>query len=1275
MHREPLIGIVIQGVGSTTAKTGGECFWYSGARTRLPVFASSYSWTAALKSLPMAVDDVIDLATGKTSTSGFTFRLTLGRDMEHLQRFLWRASRGVGALTSALDSSSTTLNLNVPGLDGTPVYIGGETIVLGSYLAGQYSGCTRAYWSSDAQAHEDGSIVYTEIPEWVGREVQLLTRITDEPSEKRRWRGYIAKPPRTSDDGMTIELVCEGVLGVPEQTSVRRYAEDINAGRALWYEPRRGVLGELADLRGAPVTPTTAETPAGATTHVQVGTALVAVTAGADGVLPPVQFGSLDLLLGSQLEVPDVDEGTGRRVVDAPAWEVLVFQGVHPLDAVRALLGLDGPSLGETWRLDFPWIDGAALEALADARPWERVDHLILGWDGQEVPLWYAVQYVLLRPFGYQLGLTPDHTFVPMRMRTMSLADWNEARTNVVSPYRDGPQRRELVGAQVDELSVRLGSLPWRDGHTLRVKAPGIESRRAQLIGAQTRELDLRALSRYRLAEVEGSLLSHLIMNLRDQPAYTFALRDSEVSGADLTLGGRVAIANVGGIGHQLVLDGELVSLGDATDQPRLAGQIRARKFDLQRFRYEITVQFTNIDNPAGFIRERAPSALVESHDDGTGVITLKAGGFSTADGDWFSAGDEIQVRNRDGSVWSAAAPEVGSQTSLSLTVPAAAFGSNIPAGSVIRLASSASYANSLRYPAITDRPYTYLADANEEILRPGPELVPGDVYGAELGAGIGGETGRVLPSDWNGDAYRHLDSVALAAYQPHDVALMRGLDAALRYVERTGDPVTWTPLSGNAGTYAASSEDGIRTWATWAPGEIFACPWVVPKGCESVEVRLWHRGYIEQGTPIAALALRVSLDELASVRTNSAAADVSGNWICTVFTITLSAPPVDDLLSTLRISLDGLTRGDTTHSAHAYAVTPGPGQVLEAGPSVVDNPYADDAGTRPRQGTQDLLISASDESPNTPYDHLRRTDLSGNRGMWVRTPAQATELRELQLWPLPYVQIRSAEIRPVFQATDVGLERYDARQPVLGSDDILMRQRILARYRRPRALWVGPVGDRPAVEDNWPDNYHEAWLRPIQDGLGSWTTYVTGHGMTRGVRGTLRLYVDLLPLHYITSYSSGGDVEQLLGAATRAAWRFRVSVLQLANGVTAPSATIVGAERLLTLDHAPLDDAGASTALKCELIRAIKEAGGAYVYKEGMRYAEDQQFLTRLSFALPFELASPGLPIQVQLEGKMLSADNTEIEWKAGAPGPERQLDTLQAWVVGASVWEVSEP
>lgn len=111
--------------------------------------------------------------------------------------------------------------------------------------------------------------------------------------------------------------------------------------------------------------------------------------------------------------------------------------------------------------------------------------------------------------------------------------------------------------------------------------------------------------------------------------------------------------------------------------------------------------------------------------------------GSSTDDASHFEAGDEVSLWYLDGVPVSSEVRVVkltGDNGTRQIVELVSGF-SVIPDDTmVLRLARSSSYANTSRY-SFTARPFVFFADANGQLVEPGPVTVDGDPFGG--GSGI----------------------------------------------------------------------------------------------------------------------------------------------------------------------------------------------------------------------------------------------------------------------------------------------------------------------------------------------------------------------------------------------------------------------------------------------------------------------------------------------------------------------------------------------------------
>lgn len=138
-------------------------------------------------------------------------------------------------LSQPLSSSSASVYTATAGLDSTTVYIGGETITLGTYSTDRYITSTRGVNGSVARAHAGGQIGSTVPRHWQGRRVQLYAVMKDTGSEQVVGTFLMTRSPQFRNGAFELDFAgLESVLNRPVMTGwqeqeVREVDEDPTA--------------------------------------------------------------------------------------------------------------------------------------------------------------------------------------------------------------------------------------------------------------------------------------------------------------------------------------------------------------------------------------------------------------------------------------------------------------------------------------------------------------------------------------------------------------------------------------------------------------------------------------------------------------------------------------------------------------------------------------------------------------------------------------------------------------------------------------------------------------------------------------------------------------------------------------------------------------------------------------------------------------------------------------------------------------------------------------
>lgn len=718
-----LIGIHIEGIAGEDASSAG-LVWYYGRHT--PPAGVGYEWVPGLAQLPPGAPTSYDPVTGKWKTSAYTFRLNAS---DPIATRLLRTQVGSDVVVaSQMSALTTTLPTAGSGSFGVgPVFVGDETMRITSGSLGTYT-VERGAYGSTAQEHDAGVIITQHPAWWVPRAVTMLELDVETGVERAVWRGYLDRI-ETSADGTQIVLKCSEHLARQAQATTNREPLDLNAERNARVSRGR--------LDGGLVRSGSTWRVGAGRVAVQVGNAVVRCAQNSQGVILLLAQQS-ECLLGSVLGL-----GDEAAAYLEPCWELLVWDRLgdeaapglevsplqgqtyqfHPLYIARCLL--DG-TLGAHWALDSTAVDWSSFNEAINATPDLRIDRLILGWGGAAIKPFEEAER-LMRLFGFSAGLSEDGTYRVVRSSLLDLA--TVASAVEVSAYRDGPlQVLPPLSQGVSSVSAVVGALPWAPGRKVEVVSRG-GARRAQLIRERySVEYTASCLDRGRAQSVARQLASSAGIVHYDLPRVKARVAASS-EGASYDLGAWVKIASFGGLQNAWFVAADGSRVANLDGRVDVIGQIIGRRPDPSTGTSELELLLWAYRTNS-VVRERAPAALVKAVSGST--ITIQHV-FTSADGELFVPGDELQIVDRTGARRSVgAAPVVVSVTPTTIEF-AGSFGVALVSGDWIRLAPSHEYSNDARYPGYT-RPYVVLADSDDEIALPvgGPDEA--DRYGGGLG-------------------------------------------------------------------------------------------------------------------------------------------------------------------------------------------------------------------------------------------------------------------------------------------------------------------------------------------------------------------------------------------------------------------------------------------------------------------------------------------------------------------------------------------------------------
>lgn len=777
-------GVRIAGIGPADNKNRATVWATRGAARVISALglSATMDWRAdCLVTLPDTVERRVDPWASRYETSPMSFELDAASVGDVIPVQAWQP---VANLTSALATGIGTVRLNTDALGGQVVYVGDETLALGvgpSSLGGgvwEYT-VTRAYNESDQQEHPAGEPVFASPPAWIGRRVELVQLRSSDTGQQPRvmWSGFL-QDIRTAELGTRIVLECREIFDGLVDRQIGRGMRDLNeAGSITLNAYTQGSLAGVIDFESQIVKPWTATRKV----CVQIDDSLWVVTQATPGVLDMEQAvrvaGQLDnvrdelpdeALLGQYVPLarPVREVFVVSRELDELYGDVSVTRDLgalkyHPVAIAFALLTstaratalfdpLEYDVFAAGWGCDvWGWLDVEGWADMIAATPELAVDQLYPTWDGEPVAVIEALVEKLLRPYGFFLAITERGKLSIKRLISPTIRDLCEAATRQVPLIRpaSGGQFgwRYEIGSAVGEVTALVGGTPWaEEPSTVTVRLYGRAPRGAQLADPRIYTYDLSTRTRRLVASFgDGDAGDALALELIDKairaswalPRIELTAPDSKSVlstlsydlGAFVTLAGPLPPAPI-----WRLPTGELVDPTEEATSAHFLGQIMAARLNIPTQTWELELLLVAW-RTGSVARYRAPSALIESWDDGLLELEVYAdsyfGGEDT-DAAGFAVGDEVVFVEVDGEDSGEAVRTVTAVSDRYVTLDDATAGN--PSGLVMRLANSDVYSNTGSAADVTcsDRPWVYLADTADEIDRPDSEVEPADTYG-----------------------------------------------------------------------------------------------------------------------------------------------------------------------------------------------------------------------------------------------------------------------------------------------------------------------------------------------------------------------------------------------------------------------------------------------------------------------------------------------------------------------------------------------------------------
>lgn len=744
-------GLIVEGVGRPgTSDATIFAHDYSIDQER-PELLSAEVDRGVFVTIPRSVSTEINPIQGSYETSSFTFELLL--DDETSALFLRQATirDSIGVLDSSLEPGADNVFLNVSGHDGEVVYVGDETILLGSFDgdSGGYLNCTRGYHESPELHHPVGRRVYDRIPAWRRRLVELVTFEHQTRQWSSRWFGQIENI-NTANNGTILQIACRELFAGLSDAEINRSPVDLKTRGAVraYYDQALGMM-QAVGL----VTQTTSQVHKLSATHRPA----VCRVGDTPMMVPRVGFGMFFNkaepfgLFGEEAE----REGTG------PVQEILCVsksldqkyglisatsdlpQPYNPVAIAFALLTStrrETPDIGDRYdvlhhnfSIDlYPWLDVSAWHKAIEQAQDIEIDQLYMGWDGP-VHVLDTIINVLLRPYGFLVSVTQTGKLGIERIVSPDVSHLCAAEQNaleIISPAYGGEELawETALESTIDQVTAMVGKTPWSDGSSIVIQ-PGAESeRKSAQSDARVFDYDLQTLKRSSVAfygdgdagdEATNALISQALQGHYSSPRVSFTTFDSVPDGRTYDLGKYYSIGLGGPISKWFpTKDGTRVTLPSSEDDIAIqfAGMMVSRQFDLLDHTYNIKLLLT-AHRIGRIARLRAPNVRVQSSNPGSQTLILESGSLFGHDGhdyDLFREEDDFHLVHENGKLWAnsvkrSIANHSGEQWELDGWY--ASDPGLVEPKLFVRMADADEYSNTAHYEC-TNRPWTYLANA-----------------------------------------------------------------------------------------------------------------------------------------------------------------------------------------------------------------------------------------------------------------------------------------------------------------------------------------------------------------------------------------------------------------------------------------------------------------------------------------------------------------------------------------------------------------------------------
>lgn len=769
------IGLQIEGLGLVEADQYATVWQYESWR-HIKDVAKPDEWKEhTLKELPRGVSSSIDPFKREWANSAFVFRLPATQNV--MRTLMWQINEPFALLTADVGAADTTLGIDVPGLDGEVIFMGRETIRLGTYSSGEYIDCDRNWWSSSASEHSAGQPVFAGPPKLKDRQVWIVQVDLSTRTVKRKWTGFL-QDISTDSTFTTVDVQCAEFFSSIARLRLNQDAKNLAIGSSLervqtptgdWiqgfipdYTPRMRKLDQAGSStvwldvdgrlirgiyngRGVSVARSDNlvcfdnfepefidEDEIIKKTRVTNAFEVFFVSQEAD-----------DQLLGGNVSTTSALFDPYNRVAIAYAILVSTLAAGTTTVPDTSLGYVDADVFGPGFMLDIEdYLDVESWwEAIISAEESLPVEQLALGFGGDSPEVLDTINNVLLGPGGFLLTITEEGLLGCQRFEAIDIRQLCEAFDNaitVLSPAEGGVfEFQAALGSAVDQVVAKIGETPWQkpSKQTINVYGSQQGSGTPDFAAPERITFDLRTLKREHASEsFDGDrgddallgLLGFAIQAHWASPRLRIRTRDSKLQGLSkpFDLGRYITIDD--GFPEDRIFPvptqggrPEFHTLPPETEDVkiRLTGMLVSRDWKTDSQLYELTLLLLSYRN-ALVARLRAPSMRLTGSIGASNVLIgpLESDyGSNEEDGKGFKVGDQVELWHRDGRRWADSVVRTITKL-LDEAVEVDGWYASDPAGGlVMRLAPSTIYNNDA-HVACFGRPWVCLGDDNGEL-------------------------------------------------------------------------------------------------------------------------------------------------------------------------------------------------------------------------------------------------------------------------------------------------------------------------------------------------------------------------------------------------------------------------------------------------------------------------------------------------------------------------------------------------------------------------------